>query len=60
MELVLETLIEKKIYLEHKNKYHFDFYGDNIDAIEKAEKDIKAFEQTIDLIEYFINIKKNN
>ena len=56
MELVLETLKEKKFYLECK----INSYSDYPEIIESLKQNIKDFKQTIDLIEYFINVKKNN
>lgn len=55
MELVLDTLKEKKFYLEYRIKEFIDFP----EITDKLQEDVKEFERTIDLIEYFINFKKN-
>ncbi len=55
MELVLETLKEKKFYLEYKIKQFIDY----TEITEKLQENVKEFERTIDLIEYFINVSKN-
>ena len=54
MELVLETLKEKKFYLEYK----INSYSDYPEIIESLKESIKDFEQAIDTIELYIQIKK--
>ena len=60
MKLVLETLKEKKFYLLHTFEEDCDRFKDIPEVVERLKQNIKDFEQTIDLIEYFINVKKTN
>jgi hypothetical protein len=56
MERVLETLKEKEFYL----KFSLSKYEDMPEIQESIKKDIKAFQQTIDLIQLTIDTKKYN
>ena len=56
MELVLETLKEKEFYLQHRLSKYDDFP----EIQEVLKKDIKSFQQTIDIVELHINIVNKN
>ena len=56
MELVLETLREKEFYL----KFRLSKYDDFPEIQESLKKDIKAFQQTIDLIQWELDVRKYN
>jgi ABC-type long-subunit fatty acid transport system fused permease/ATPase subunit len=54
MELVLETLLEKRAYLE----FAIEKYKHIPEVVERVQEDIKNFSQVIDIIELHLKIKK--
>jgi hypothetical protein len=53
MEVVLETLLDKKNYLERMIEKYYDVP----EIVESFNNDIKHFEQVINIIELHIKIK---